>query len=172
MRKGFSFRLVAVSFLAFVLCILFFTAPPINAQQSIEGEQSRLIENLQLHLQTINAAATSLQAESANWKALSAENEQRVAALLSELAGLRQELESWQSASEDSQRQVVELRVSLEQSETKLMRLSATWKLSADSWKAAADAQRVSTRRWKWRSVFIGLAAAAVGGLVGYLIGK
>ena len=172
MRKGFSFRLAAVSFLAFVLCISFFTAPPINAQQSIENEQSRLIENLQLHLQTISAAATSLQEESASWKQVSAESEQRVAALLIELAELRQELESWQIASVDSQRLVVELRVSLEQSETKLTQLSATWKLSVDSWKAATDAADLRARKVRRGGVVMTVLAALAGGVIGYFIGK
>jgi predicted nucleic acid-binding Zn-ribbon protein len=91
---------------------------------------------------------------------------------LSELAGLRQELESWQSASEDSQKQVVELRVSLEQSETKLMRLSATWKLSVDSWKAAADAADLRARKARRGGVVMAVLAALAGGVIGYFIGK
>lgn len=155
--------------LLYICCcsVLLTAAPP-----SYSSEQSRLIESLRTRLQTISAAAQSLEAESRSWKQVSAENEQRAVALLSELATLRSELESWQTASEDSRRQAAELRASLEKSEEKLKVVSQILRNSADFWKAAAEEATRSARRARRGGVMVSILAAMVGGAIGYLIGK
>ena len=170
MRNGLRWPSRSAYWWALVWCIFLLSAPLTDAQENPASEQSRLIESLQQRFQTINVLAQNLESESANWKALSQENEQRANELLSELRALRQELENSQADSEALSRQVAELKVSLAQSESKLQVVLATWKRSAELWKEAADAAQLQVRKVRAQGVLWIALAALAGGAIGYAL--
>jgi hypothetical protein len=170
MRNGLRWPSFWACCWALVLCICFFSAPPISAQETTDSEQSRLIESLKLRLQTIIVLAENLESESASWKTLSQGNEQRAQELLSELAALRQELESSRADSEALSLQVAELKALQEKSENKLQVLLATWKRSAELWKEAAEAAQLQVRKVRARGVLWIALAALAGGAAGWAL--